>query len=635
MHKKISIFLMLFSLLVFSFPCGIARAAEDIKLKMDFARYGNNILAAVTFDIPPEYHAYAHEPGGMGLPTTLAFTLENEGAMPVLYPLGVPERDIFDPKTQVNVYSGQIMLLAMLPADANNKVYAANLEMLLCSNRHCLPYKEPLTGQLPATIPPLKDMSWKTRAEELLSREGESIGAISVEEGKAPPPIVLSPQAAAQSDSSVAGDSDKNQEKTGRSQVTAPENFDLNLSPQYENADLEIYSLGQALLLGLLAGLLLNAMPCVLPVLTFKVTGILLMGNLNHQQKIRQFREHNLCFAAGIITFFTLLALLLGAADLMWGQLYQNQALLLVMLLLVFLMGLSMLGVFTLPALDLKIGESTTSPRLKSYLTGLVSTFLATPCSGPLLGGVLAWAFTQPLAILLIIFWSVGFGMALPYVLFSIWPNMVRILPRPGNWMYVFEHLLGFFLLGTALYLFSILPQEKHMQILIVLLCVSACAWLWGKFCGLNAPVARRRIFGALGMCILAGAFFWILHPAPPAAQWQEFSPDEFVSDFGRKNMLVEFTADWCPNCKFLEATVLSGKDLRSWQKNYNLELVKVDLTQNDPYAQRLLNMLGSKSIPLTAIFAKGQDADKPLVLRDIYGKNTLKKALNDILAGT
>ena len=87
--------------------------------------------------------------------------------------------------------------------------------------------------------------------------------------------------------------------------------------------------------------------------------------------------------------------------------------------MLVFLMGLSMLGVFTLPVIDLKAGANSKNPRLQPYLTGLVSTFLATPCSGPLLGGVLGWAFTQPLLVLMVVFWAVGLGMALPYILFE------------------------------------------------------------------------------------------------------------------------------------------------------------------------------------------------------------------------
>ncbi|MBD5608146.1 MAG: cytochrome C biosynthesis protein, partial [Desulfovibrio sp.] len=475
------------------------------------------------------------------------------------------------------------------------------------------------------------ETAWRDSAKTLLDREDESIGALSLEEGKAPKPIEIG---SGQMDPSVAG-ANSEKEAKGHDAVAQPEEFDLDLSPQYTDESVETFTLWKGIFLGLLAGLILNVMPCVLPVLTLKVSGLFLMGDANDKIKLRLFREHNIFFAFGVLSFFTFLAALLGTADLMWGQLYQNQTLLLVMLIIVFLMGLSLLGVFTLPAFDLRIDAKASNPKLKSYVTGLVSTFLATPCSGPLLGGVLAWSFAQPLIVMLLIFWSVGLGMALPYIVFSIWPSLARILPRPGNWMYVFEHILGFLLLATALYLFTILPQSKHTHILIVLLLTAVGAWLWGRFCDLTAPLLRRRLCGAVCLCAMIGAIFWITRPAAPLPDWQEFTPENFMDNLGKKNMLVEFTADWCPNCKLLEATVLNEKDLFKWKKNYDLELIKVDLTQTDPYAQKLLEMLGSKSIPLTAIFGKGSQANKPVVLRDIYGKRALNEALSETLAGT
>lgn len=598
--------------------------------KFDFARYGNKILACISLSIPIDYHAYAHKPGKIGLPTKLDFTLEGEGEMPVLYPAGKLEKDIFDPTSKVYIYEGKIYLLVLLPVGSTEKLYAVHLEMLLCSSRHCKPVKQSYTGNIPKIIPLLADVSWEKEAKDLLSLEGDSAGSLFLEEGEAPPPKIVNPSQKASRPLAVQV-KEKDPFKAGISREEINDTSELTLTPQYADSELEIYGLAQALFLGLLAGLLLNAMPCVLPVLTMKVSGLLLMGNLKDRGSVRRFREHNLCFAAGVLTFFTFLAILLGAADLMWGQLYQNQAVLLVMLLLVFLMGLSMLGVFTLPAFDLHMNESA-HPMVNSYMTGLISTFLATPCSGPLLGGVLAWAFTQPITVLLAIFWAVGLGMALPYIIFSIWPRMVKILPRPGNWMYVFEHILGFLLLGTALYLLSILPDNKHMQILCVLLLVSLCAWLWGKYCGLEAPMLRRRLVGSLGCLLLAGAIVWILQPPAQGLEWQTMTKASFEQDFGKKNMLVEFTADWCPNCKFLEATVLSSPKMHTWQKKYKLELVKVDLTHPDEFADKLLNMLGSKSIPVTAIFPRGENASSPLVLRDLYGSGALEEALSKAL---
>ena len=614
--------------------CGTAPAwATDVAPTLEFARHGNAVVGAMRYRIPDGYHAYAHEAAETGRPTSLDVTLEGRGAMPVLYPEGSLQRDQFDPDSTVSTYEGDVLLLAVLPEEARNRLYAAELRMLLCSDRHCLPVSQSLTGTVPGLLPELSGRDWRAPALALLQAWDSKPAAaptgeadvLLVEEGAAPPPLT----SAADEEGEAAEAPGAETGSLPPEALPPPEDFELRLEPRYAAAELEIYGLGKALFLGLLAGLILNAMPCVLPVLTFKLSGILHMGGGRGEQ-LRRFREHNLCFAAGVLTLFTLLALLLGLADLMWGQLYQNQAILLVMLLLVFLMGLSMLGVFTLPTFDLKPEASGHHPRLNAYLTGLVSTFLATPCSGPLLGGVLGWAFTQPLFVLVVVFWSVGLGMALPYLVFSIWPSLVRILPQPGPWMHVFEHLLGFLLLATALYLLSILPVEKHMQVLSVLLVVALCAWLWGRYCSLSAPALRRRVLGVAGCVLLGLAVVWVLRPVTPLPQWRDFSPEHFTASLGKKPLLLEFTADWCPNCKFLEATVLTGERLRAWQARHGMELVRVDLTRPNAYAVRLLEMLGSKSIPLTALFPAGDMAEKPLVLRDLYSAEDLARALRE-----
>lgn len=594
--------------------------AADIPINVEFARDGANIVANVDFDIPAGYHAYAHNPGATGKPTDLDFVIEGYGAVPIIYPEGAQEKDIYQPELIANVYSGRINILAVAPDHTSGKMYAATLEMLLCSSRHCLPFKETFSGSVPNQIPRLGEVSWQAVARTLLAQASAS-GSISFEAGSAPPS-----RNEAASEDDVLRVAPMPALDKAEAAFKGPRDFYLELSPRYVDEGLEIYSLSKALLFGIIAGLLLNAMPCVLPVLTLKISGILMMGNA--EGKLRTFRMHNICFAAGIFTLFSLLALLLGAADLIWGQLYQNQYLLLAMLLIVFLMGLSMLGVFTLPAFDLRVGEDTANPLLKSYLTGLVSTFLATPCSGPLLGGVLAWAFSQPLPILMAVFWSVGLGMALPYIAFSIWPGLARILPRPGAWMLVFERILGFLLLATALYLLYILPEEKRMAILCILLLAAFCAWFWGAFCGLDSPRWLRKGAAFIIIATISASIYWALRPEAPAPVWQAFSAKSFASELGHREMLVEFTADWCPNCKFLEASVLTDKNLRAWKKLYGLELVKVDLTRSNPYAENLLAQLGSKSIPLTALFSRGVKARSPLVLRDLYSQKTLEDAL-------
>lgn len=607
------------------FVCAAAQA-EDLHPRLETARDGQSLIAALQIVIPAEFHAYGHEPGEAGRPTTVALSVDGGRPLAVHYPEGAVQRDYYDPTATVNVYEGNVAFYATLPPDAAGKPFVADISMLLCSSRKCVPVNEQFAGTVPRDAPAVNTVPWHTQWQEMRQQ----------------PPIVAS-TARADAEQEDAGNdeaanamwanetaqsngvwADENQNK-----LPPPDGFDVRLSPRFLDDSLEISGLGKALLFGILAGLLLNAMPCVLPVLTFKVSGLLMVGGRD-AAGLKRFRQHNLCFAAGVMTLFSALALVLGLADLMWGQLYQNQAVLMVMLLVVYLMGLSTLGVFSLPVIDLKTGASSKNPCLQAYFTGLVSTFLATPCSGPLLGGVLGWAFTQPLIIVMVVFWAVGLGMALPYLMFCVWPDLACILPKPGAWMHVFERVVGFMLMGTALYLLSVLPVERHMQVLTVLLVLSLCAWLWGQYCGITAPPLRRKIMSVVGVGLLVASVFWVLRPVAPLPQWRQFTPEAFEAHLGKKPMLLEFTANWCPNCKFMEATVLTDERMRKLQARYGMELVRVDLTNANAYAVRLLDALGSKSIPLTALFPAGDYANQPLVLRDVYSARTLEQALNE-----
>ncbi|MCQ2445186.1 MAG: hypothetical protein MJ061_06870 [Mailhella sp.] len=163
-------------------------------------------------------------------------------------------------------------------------------------------------------------------------------------------------------------------------------------SPRYADPDAEAGGLFMAVLLGAAAGFLLNFMPCVLPVLAIKVGSLLRAAGGSGSQV----REFSLFFALGTAVFFTLLALLLGAAGVMWGGLFQSEAFVMAMMAVVFLMALSLFGVFSLPVIDPAGRGGFGGPKLEAFASGAFATLLATPCSGPLLGGVLGWAFLQP-----------------------------------------------------------------------------------------------------------------------------------------------------------------------------------------------------------------------------------------------
>lgn len=556
-------------LLCMGLPATSLSQSPALQGEVTFGQDGDTLVGAFTIHIPDGYHAYAHDAGDDGLPTTLECTPQAV----VHYPKGhLSLERAGDPPTGTT-YTGEITLFAAFDGTQAGATYAAKLEMLLCSSQRCLPTSLAFEGELPKDAPPVMEMPWLTRWQEQT-----------------------------------------------RPALTA-------LAPRYDAHWLEISGIWHAIFWGFLAGMVLNIMPCVLPVLSLKLTA-LLAGN----GSVQAMRSYCLFFAAGIMTFFTILALALGLGELLWGQFFQSQALVACLLFAVVILSLSLFGLFTLPVLDLKAASSQRHGCLHAYLTGMLATLLATPCSGPFLGGVLAWVVGQPLPLMLLTFWGVGLGMAFPYFLSAACPQATRLLPRPGPWLEIVEKALAFFLLGTGLYLLSILPHELHLRMLAALLCASFACWLYGRFCGLGAGKLRRRLgFAACSavvvVCLVVGQKVTV-----EADIWERYSPETFAASVGKEPLLLEFTADWCPNCKFLEATVLTPANLANWRKRYGLRLIQVDLTAKNAPGLPLLRSLGSQSIPLAAVFPAGARASEPTVLRDVYGRERLERALKETL---
>lgn len=638
-------------------------SAEAVKppfsLSMEYAlegEEGNRALVAA-IRIAPEsgYYAYAHTDTG-AMPTTL--TPEQGDAM-VLYPKGAYRPDLFEPGKQVLAYEGPFSLFVHMPYSAGEKSEAdqmpaprsLRLSMLLCSAHNCVPVQETLAVTPPTELPPLKEVSWaaayrKVAADspsEKMTSEAKAENAFAMRSGG----TAAKSSGASPASESVFGDSSavgtrpvpekaasEHQSQSGLSPFKSKETA-WRFMPRYPQQALEPAALGSALFFGLLAGLLLNVMPCVLPVLTMKVSGLLTTsGEADESKRLARFREHNLLFAAGIMTWFVVLALAVGGLGIAWGGLFQNTAVVYGLLVLVFLLALSLFDVFTLPVLDFKIANSN-NPRLQAYLTGVVATLLATPCSGPLLGGVLGWAALQPLAIVLVVFAATGLGMALPYLFLAFWPGAARLLPKPGPWTGVMERLVGFFLLGTALYLFSILPESRWLRVLVSLLAAALAAWIWGQWGGIRSSGWKKVSAGLVAGGLIAGSIWWGAQTSFAApSPWRPFDAASFQAVLGKEPILLEFTADWCPSCKVLERTTLTPRRLRALAEQYQLTLFKVDLTRPHPEAQALLRSLGSVSIPLTAVFPKGFLARSPLVLRDLYTPGQLEDALRQLDPG-
>lgn len=558
----------------------------------------------------PGWYAYAHDPGPTGLPTTLqALLTPGDEFLQVLYPPGVVKEDSLEPGVMVEAFVEPTPIFFMLPTQPNSDdVLHLHLRMLLCSDRSCWPveHREAFSSH------ELREAMVEADHEGMPAMQWvEQLAAASP--GKTRTPYAVQPEAMTAEQPAAALGTER-------------------LEPIPFQPGLEVRGLGKALLLALLGGLILNLTPCVLPVISLKLRGLIPdvgAGDVERQRKA--FRDHNQLFALGVLTFFMILALLLSFTGMVWGQLFQNPTTVIVLATMLLALSLSLFGVFNLPVIDLKLGRkgrSSLSAEGQAYCTGMLATLLATPCSGPFLGGVLAWTLVQPPLVVAGVFFCVGLGMASPYFVVSFFPSLVRFLPRPGNWTLYLEKGLGFLLLATCIYLLTFLPEEFLFPVLALFWVTGMAAWIWGGWTNLSHTALRRWSVRALALVLVLSTGGWALTVKPAASQWEPFSGRLYTQALGQDRMLLEFTAEWCPNCKFLEKTVLTPGNLAPLQEKYGLRLIKVDLTHENPAGMELLRGLGSHSIPLVAVFERGDAAFRPLILRDLFTFRQLEQAL-------
>ena len=408
------------------------------------------------------------------------------------------------------------------------------------------------------------------------------------------------------------------------------------------------HSLPAWLLLAFVAGLVMNIMPCVLPVVSIKVLSFVQQAGESRGRVLGL----GLFFAAGMITVFLALAAAAILFGLGWGQQFQSPVFLIVMIALVFAFALSLFGVYEFGVPSAVGSLAAGAPREgygSAYLKGVLATLLATPCSGPLLGSTLAWTLTQPPPVVLAIFGMLGLGMALPYVVLTAQPALLKRLPKPGPWMETFKHLMGFLLVGTVVYLMISLDQTLLLFTVMLLVFVATGAWVWGRFALRARSSAGRVLVLASALLIVgAGAYlsFHTLRNAvqPPAVAadasiaWEPFDPVK-LAQYHRegRSVLLDFTADWCANCQFNEARVYNSAPVRALLRDKHVVAMQADLTREGPSTaaiRRLMTQLGARSIPFLAVFP-GDQPTRPYTLYDLVDRETVRSLLQQLPDGT
>jgi thiol:disulfide interchange protein len=571
------------------------------------------VVADIVLDLG--WHIYGNPKGpGPGLPTILEVTSLPEGvtadparflpAEKFLEPDLGPDEWVWAYKKKTSIY---VRLSTPGSLSSGSHQVQLLLRALLCREGLCMPYKTDLAATLTIVSSP-------EAAGTIPLRVLKNIGLTHVAKSKATLTPSFSASTPLQSIKELS--------------VQPGEIPELNPRPVLPS--MEVGSMVKAALFALLAGFILNFMPCVLPVVSLKVLGFVQQS----QESGRRVAFMGLSFAAGIFAVFLVLAALASFAGYGWGELFQKQSFLITMIGLVFAMSLCLFGVFQLPIPHFATNRTASVQRhgyVESFYKGTLATFLATPCSGPLLGGAMAWTLRQPPTQIFTVFSCLGLGMAAPYVVMSLFPNTLRWLPRPGNWLIHFERLMGFALLATVIYLLTVLPE--YMTVGVVLFCffLAIGFYIWGKMTTLSDSTRRRLIVRLTAVVIMVVGGWVSLDIVPSVAQnvelvseksqqWEPYTDTKLLVA-ARENrwVVVDFTADWCPNCLLVEKTVLHNRTVVETFREHDALLLKADLTSENPPAKRLLQKMGSRSIPFLAFFPPGEHFWRPYFLRDLY----------------
>jgi len=389
----------------------------------------------------------------------------------------------------------------------------------------------------------------------------------------------------------------------------------------------------------ILGGLILNLMPCVLPVIGLKVLSFVKQGG----QSRLQILGLNLAYVAGMMLVFLLLATLaalmklgLSNESFGWGELNTLTWFKVGMSGLVFAMALSFLGVWELPipgfASSGKATElSTREGALGAFMMGIFTTILATPCSGPFLGPVFGYTLSQSPVVIYLVFGAVGLGMALPFLLIGAVPSLVSWLPKPGAWMDTFKQLLGFVLLATVVWLLSSIHPNYFIATLSLLFGIwFACWWIGRTPLTAPSPVRRTAWIGGVGVAILIGAgAFHFLTPGKSVLPWVPYSRAALATAQAEgKTVLVDFTAQWCLTCKTNSKLAINREKVRQRVAKYDVVTLLADWTDRNDTIKEALRALGSQSMPLLVIYPADKSREV-ILLPDLLTQQKVLDALD------
>ena len=424
-----------------------------------------------------------------------------------------------------------------------------------------------------------------------------------------------------------------------------PENGEVEQG--FENRLLS-FGLGGWLILAFLGGLILNIMPCVLPVLSLKVFSLLKHTGQSRSQAL----AHGLAYTAGVVLSFVALAAVLfalraGGELIGWGYQLQSPGFTLGLAVLFFVFGLNLMGVFEMGVgfvgADSKVSQR--NDLIGSFGMGVLAAVVGAPCMGPLVASVSGLALQVPTTQGLVIFGMMGLGLASPFLFLAVFPKLVAFLPKPGVWMETFKQFMGFLLMLAVIFIASVIGRSGGVSAMVVLLLVlfsaGMAAWVYGRWAAPVKSLKTRRIASALALVLLVGGLAYGISGVRAAyaeastevtreGPWATWSPERVDEELAKGNaVFVDFTATWCLICQANKIAMRSD-ETRALFEAHGVVSLEADWTLRDPVIAEVLQAYGRAGVPLYLLYAPdGRVTELPQNLTNGIIRSAVEKHLN------
>ena len=567
---------------------------------------GQQAVVGIVVDIKAGFHAQSHTPTSEDY---IAYVVKLPAVAPAtVYDPIYPEGETHTyPVGKLNVYTGQVIVYVPLeiPSDAKPGplALAGTVRWQICDDEKCY-------------IPETK----KFTVETTIAAAGQAVQSQYPEVFKNFDPKTFS--RLKKPTTAPAGAS--------ATQTPPPASSASGPSLSFFGITIGKTSYLLAFIAAFVAGIMFNAVPCVLPVVPLKAMGFYEVSKHDRLKCL----AFGAVFSAGLIASFAVLAVVVVVFQYGWGQFYSNVWFNLVIVLILLGFAIGTFGFFTI---DVPTSVYSLAPRhdtfLGNFLFGVLTAVLSTPCTFGLFFGLLIWASSQPRSIGIALVMTVGAGMAFPYFLLSAFPEVARKLPRSGPWAELIKQEMGFLLLGSAIFfarrfIQPVLGPDAVWWMLFAVAAVAAM-YLVGRAIQYSPRFVPRLAAALFAFVIVSISLSLTLRLIHQPYTWTPYSQTALTQARGdNRVVVVEFTAAWCTNCQYVETHTLHDPQIVQTVKRNNVEMIKADLTSETAPGWELLRQINAvAAIPFTAVY--GPQSTEPIKLEGIYSAEELRRAID------